>query len=164
MDNKRKALTVSPSQENGLALLSRLAVRPGLSGCLAPTDLGGEAELGVACPITSFDWEDSDKVLDAYMIQAICNAVLPLVAGEGQVPIGGCEAGLVILDCDHRVQMRHVADALLRRVGKLAEQHYRKLPKHRRNERLSGGRGEQWKVIREALDRISLIQAIHLTL
>ena len=56
--------------------------------------------------------------------------------------------------------MRHLADAMLRRVGKVAERHYRELPKHRRNERLSGGRGEQWKVVREAMDRISLIQEL----
>ena len=34
---------------------------------------------------TDISGEDAD-------VQAICNAVLPLVAGEGQVPIGGCEA------------------------------------------------------------------------
>ena len=157
MESKAKA--VSPTQENGLAVLSRLAVRPGVFGCLAPAD-PGEEELGAGCPITSLDWEDSDTAQQAYVREVICKAVLPLVAGEGQVPIGGCEAGLVILDCDHRIQMRHLADAMLRRVGKVAEKHYRELPKHRRNERLSGGRGEQWKVVREALDRIFLIQAM----
>lgn len=155
MESRVKA--VSPTQENGLAVLSRLAVRPGVFGCLAPAD-PGEEELGAGCPITSLDWDDSDTALQSYVREVICRAVLPLVAGEGQVPIGGCEAGLVILDCDHRIQMRHLADAMLRRVGKVAEQHYRELPKHRRNERLSGGRGEQWKVVREALDRISLMQ------
>ena len=157
MESRVKA--VSPTQENGLAVLSRLAVRPGVFGCLAPAD-PGEVELGAGCPITSLDWDDSDTALQSYVREVICKAVLPLVAGEGQVPIGGCEAGLVVLDCDHRIQMRHLADAMLRRVGKVAEQHYRELPKHRRNERLSGGRGEQWKVVREALNRISLMQAL----
>jgi len=158
MESKLKA--VSPTQENGLAVLGRLAVRPQVVGCLAPAE-SGEEEQGVVFPITSHDWDDSDTALGAYMTEVICKAVLPLVAGEGQVPIGGCEAGLVILDCDHRIQMRHLADAMLRRVGKVAERHYRELPKHRRNERLSGGRGEQWKVVREALDRISLIQVFN---
>ena len=157
MESKLKA--VSPTQENGLAVLGRLAVRPQVVGCLAPAE-SGEEEQGVVFPITSHDWDDSDTALGAYMTEVICKAVLPLVAGEGQVPIGGCEAGLVILDCDHRIQMRHLADAMLRRVGKVAERHFRELPKHRRNERLSGGRGEQWKVVREALDRISLIQEL----
>ena len=161
MESKVKA--VSPTQENGLAVLRRLAVRPDVFGCLAPAD-PGEEEKGVGCPITSLDWDDSDTALEAYMVEVICKAVLPLVAGEGQVPIGGCEASLVIVDCDHRIQMRHLADAMLRRVGKVAEQHYRELPKHRRNERLSGGRGEQWKVVREAMDRISLIQELLLIL
>jgi len=147
----------SPTQENGLSVLSRLVVRSGVSGCLGPGD-PGEKELGVGCPITSLDWEDTDTALEAYMIEVICKAVLPMVAGEGLVPIGGCEAGLLILDCDHRIKMTDIADALLRRVGKVAEEHYKKLPKHRRNERLSGGRGEQWRVVRESMARISLIQ------
>ena len=87
-------VAVSPTQENGLAVLSRLAVRPGVFGCLAPAD-PGEEEQGVGCPITSLDWNDTDTALEAYMTEVICKAVLPLVAGEGQVPIGGCEAGLV---------------------------------------------------------------------
>ena len=156
---ENKLMAVSPTQENGLAVLGRLAVRPQVFGCLAPAESVEEGQ-GVVCPITSHDWDDSDTALGAYMTEVICKAVLPLVAGEGQVPIGGCEAGLVILDCDHRIQMRHLADAMLRRVGKVAERHYRELPKHRRNERLGGGRGEQWKVVREALDRISLIQEL----
>ena len=150
----------SPTQENGLSVLSRLVVRSGVSGCLGPGD-PGEKELGQGCPITSLDWEDTDTALEAYMIEVICKAVLPMVAGEGLVPIGGCEAGLLILDCDHRIKMTDVADALLRRVGKVAEEHYKKLPKHRRNERLSGGRGEQWRVVRESMARISLIQALN---
>ena len=150
----------SPTQENGLSVLGRLVVRSGVSGCLGPGD-PGEKELGVGCPITSLDWEDTDTALEAYMIEVICKAVLPMVAGEGLVPIGGCEAGLLILDCDHRIKMTDVADALLRRVGKVAEEHYKKLPKHRRNERLSGGRGEQWRVVRESMARISLIQALN---
>ena len=150
----------SPTQENGLSVLSRLVVRPGVSGCLGPGD-PGEKELGVGCPITSLDWEDTDTALEAYMMEVICKAVLPMVAGEGLVPIGGCEAGLLILDCDHRIKMVDIADALLRRVGKVAEEHYKKLPKHRRNERLSGGRGEQWRVVRESMARISLIQALN---
>ena len=150
----------SPTQENGLSVLSRLVVRPGVSGCLGPGD-PGEKELGVGCPITSLDWEDTDTALEAYMMEVICKAVLPMVAGEGLVPIGGCEAGLLIIDCDHRIKMTDIADALLRRVGKVAEEHYKKLPKHRRNERLSGGRGEQWRVVRESMARISLIQALN---
>ena len=146
--------TPTPPQESGLALLGRLATRPGVQQVLGPLDSGREV-VGV----TVVDPEDSETVLEVFLREVVCRVVLPLVVGRGgrEVEVGGCGAGVVWLDCDHRTKVRDLAELLGRKVKKAAEAHYQRLPKHRREERLTSG--QQWEVVKEALQRVTVLRA-----
>ena len=84
-------------------------VCPGVQvvGILGPGDTAPDTPTAV----TALDWEDTDTVLEAYLAQVeahltshqvVCSVALPPVAGRGQVALGGCGAGVVLVDSDHR--------------------------------------------------------------
>lgn len=142
--------------ETGLTLLSRLVPRPALWDCVGPglsppTNLITNLVVGVG--------EDMVEVVtNSYLLELISTVTLPPSTRTGVV-VGGRGAGLVLVDCDHKLAMSQVAEVLGRKVKKVAETHYKGLPKERRGERITSA--EQWDLVRESLARILVMEVFN---
>jgi len=150
-------MAVSLKVESGLSVLSRLCSRPCIDNCLGP-DLGkpsqqvtvirGQGELG-----------DTVDIFTGYVIEVVCNLTLPRVFGD--VVIGGCGAGVVLLDCDHHIKVKMLAMALQRRVAMVAEHHWKDMKERglgredREKQRINSAM--QWEIVKGALERLFMM-------
>jgi len=143
--------------ESGLSVLARLCSRPSITNCLGPglgqpnqqvTLIRHQGELG-----------DTVDLLTGYVTELVCNLILPRNIGD--VVIGGCGAGVVLLDCDHHVKIKKVAMALQWRVGKVAEEHWKDMKEKgltredREMKRINSTM--QWDIVKEALKRLYIM-------
>jgi len=140
--------------ESGLSVLSRLCSRPSISSSLGPGLPAPKQQVTqVRC---SSDMGDTMDLLTSYVVELLCNITLPKMVGE--VLIGGCGAGAVLLDCDHHVKVKMVALTLQSRVAKVAEQHLKEMKDRghsrelREKQRITSSM--QWEIVKGALERL----------
>ena len=94
-------------------------------------------------------------LLTSYVVEVVCNITLPKMIGD--VLVGGCGAGVVLMDCDHHVKVKMVALALQRRVARVAEQHLKEMKgdgvKKEEREKRRINSTIQWDIVKGALER-----------
>jgi len=147
--------------ESGLAVLSRLCTRPDINKCLGSSLGPLEKDLLMVRIHENISEEnDSSEVVTSYLVDLLCNIILPSKMGERE--IGGCGAGVVLLDCDHHVKIKMVASALQNRVRFIAEQYYKELKKKvgvtkDELERKRINSNLQWEIVKSSLERLLIM-------
>jgi len=141
--------------ESGLSVLSRLCSRPGISNCLGP-GLGQPKQQVTQIRCQGDKMGDTVDLLTGYVVELVCNLILPRMIGD--VMVGGSGAGVVLMDCDHHVKVKMVALALQRRVAKVAEQHLKGMKekglKKEEREKQRINSTLQWDIVKGALERL----------
>jgi len=139
--------------ESGLSVLSRLCSRPSISTCLGP----GLSEPTQQVTHVKFKGNmDTVITSTSYVVEVLCNITLPKRVEE--VVLGGCEAGVIFLDCDHHVKVKMIALALQRKVAKVAGLHLKEMKENgvrkeeRERRRINSTR--QWEIVKSALERL----------
>lgn len=141
--------------ESGLSVLSRLCSRPSISTCLGP-GLGQPKQQVTQIRAQMDKVVDTVDLVTGYVVELVCNIVLPRMVGD--VLVGGCGAGVVLLDCDHHVKIKMVALALERRVARVAEHHLKEMKEKgvkrefREKQRINSSL--QWDIVKGALERL----------
>lgn len=143
--------------ESGLSLLSRLVARPRVDTCLGP-GLGPLTHTYTCLSVTG-EHQDSVSLLASYTLDLVIRTLLPRTVKE--IELGGCEAGLVMVDCWHQLRLEQVASRLQETLREAAQQHYRSLKEaglsreEREGRRLTSS--DQWAVVKASLSRLFLL-------
>jgi len=141
--------------ESGLSVLSRLCSRPAISTCLGP-GLAEPKQQTTQIRCQGDNLGDTVGLLTSYVVEVVCNITLPKMLGD--VIVGGCGAGVVLMDCDHHVKVKMVALALQRRVARVAEQHLKEMKgdgvKKEEREKRRINSTIQWDIVKGALERL----------
>jgi len=134
--------------ESGMSLLGSLSVRPSLNNLLGA---GVEGPKHIITPVLYNGRMGESAVPTSFFTDLVCKVSLP-VSYNG-VNVGGCEASVLIFDCDHHIKTEDIARELQKRVKDIAERHYRSLAKEtRRKERLTSM--DQWQIVKRSLERV----------
>lgn len=145
--------------ESGLSVLSRLCNRPSITHCFGP-GLGQPCQQVTMVRCQGDKLRDSVDLLTGYVVDVICNLTLPRMSGD--IMVGGCEAGVVLMDCDHHVKVKEVALALERRVAIVAEQHWKDMKERglsreeREKKRINSTL--QWDIVKASLARLLIMR------
>jgi len=152
---------MSVKVESGLSVLSRLCIRPNITHCFGP-GLGQPSQQVTMVRCLGDKLGDTVDLVTGYVVEVMCNLTLPSMIGD--IVVGGCEAGVVLMDCDHHVKVKEVAVALQRRVAMVAEQHWKDMKERglsreeREKQRINSTL--QWDIVKAALARL-IIMKIH---
>jgi len=141
------------SAETGLSVFARLCSRPSLDDVLQDllpspfpqvTQVTWTGNLGESNAVTSF------------LVDLIVTTVLP--KSQKGVSIGGCGAGVILINTDHHIKVRSIAKHMEERVKNVADLHYRKLPRGERSRENRLTSSDQWEIVKSSLERIHIME------
>jgi hypothetical protein len=96
------------------------------------------------------------SVPQSFFTELICNSCLPI--HHRGVQIYGCQATVLLFNCDHHIKAEVLGAQLQRRVKIIAENHYRSLPKEeKKTKRLTSA--DQWQIVKKSLERVLIMEA-----
>jgi len=153
------SLIMTLNMESGLSVLSRLCTRPSIYGYLGP-GLGQPSQQVTKIRCQGPKDEDMVDVVTGYCLELISNLILPGKISE--VSLGGCEAGLILIDCDHHLKVKLIANILQNKVASAALQHMKEMKeqgisREERNKRRINST-LQWEAVKGSLERILIME------
>jgi len=141
------------TEETGLAVLSRLGSRPSLDSLLPdllPPPFPQNTQ------VTWSGGAGESNAVTSFLVDLMVTAALP--KSQKGIAIGGCGAGIILLNTDHHVKVRSVAKHMEARVKQVADAHYRKLTKGERTRENRLTSSDQWEIVKASLERIHIME------